>query len=95
MSKRGNIHDFAGAEVRVGDTIVYSARRGNGVRMTEAVVLKTYTEKYKGRVLPMLAVRPTGNESGFVKRSSFAIQHIAAEHFAVTVPAEELAGTRA
>lgn len=89
MGKRGNIHDFTGAEVREGDTIVYSARRGNGVRMTEAVVLETYTEKYKGRVLPMLKVRPTGNESGFVKRASFAVQHIAAEHFAVTVPAED------
>ncbi|MEV7467179.1 hypothetical protein AB0O20_11860 [Streptomyces kronopolitis] len=89
MGKRGNIHDFTGQEVREGDTIVYSARRGNGVRMTEAVVIRTYTEKYKGRVIPMMKVRPTGNESGFVKRSTFAVQSIVAEHFAVTVPAEE------
>lgn len=91
MGKRGNIHDFTGAEVREGDTIVYAARRGNLVRVTEAVVLRVYTEKYKGRVFPMLAVKPTGNESGFVKRASFAIQHVAAEHFAVTVTAEEKA----
>ncbi|MGK5728196.1 hypothetical protein [Streptomyces sp. URMC 124] len=88
MGKRGNISDFTGAEIREGDTVVYAARRGNGVRMTEAVVERTYTEQYKGRTIPMLKVRPTGRESGFVKRSVFRTETIVAEHVAVTIPAE-------
>ncbi|AKA05558.1 hypothetical protein SAZ_26260 [Streptomyces noursei ZPM] len=92
MAKRGHIHDFTGQEIREGDTLVYAARRGNSVRMVEAVVLRTYTENYKGRVLPMLKVKPTGNESGWVKRATFRVETVAAEHVAVTVPAEVPAG---
>ncbi|MEU7186448.1 hypothetical protein [Streptomyces sp. NPDC045369] len=92
MAKRGHIHDFTGAEIREGDTLVYAARRGNGVRMVEATVLRTYTEQYKGRTIPMLKVKPTGNESGFVKRSTFRVETVAAEHVAVTIPAEVTAG---
>ncbi|MGV4924119.1 hypothetical protein K2224_27065 [Streptomyces sp. BHT-5-2] len=50
---------------------MYTARRGHGVPMVEATVLRTYTENYNGRILPMLKVKPTGNESGWVKRSTF------------------------
>ncbi|MFI1201709.1 hypothetical protein ACH4VR_20040 [Streptomyces sp. NPDC020883] len=58
-------------EIREGETLVYTARQGNGVPMVEATVLRTYTENYNGRILPMLKVKPTGNESGWVKRSTF------------------------
>ena len=92
MAKRGHIHDFTGAEIRDGDTIVYAARRGNGVRMTEATVLETYTEQFKGRTIPMLKVRPTGRESGFVKRTVIRTETVVAEHVAVTIPAEVPAG---
>ncbi|MGW1837097.1 hypothetical protein [Streptomyces sp. NPDC002067] len=84
MATRGHIHDFTGAEIREGDTLVYAARRGNGVRMVEAVVKRTYTEQYKGRTIPMLKVKPTGNESGFIKRLTFRVETVAAEHVAVT-----------
>ncbi|WP_172384876.1 hypothetical protein [Streptomyces sp. MNP-20] len=93
MGKRGHIHDFTGAEIREGDTVVYAARRGNGVRMTEAVVLDTYTERFKGRTIPMLHVRPTGRESGFVKRSTARPARIVADHVAVTIPVEDPAVT--
>ncbi|MER6051034.1 hypothetical protein ABT168_26880 [Streptomyces sp. NPDC001793] len=77
MAKRGHIHDFTGQEIREGDTLVYAARRGNSVRMVEAAVLRTYTENHKGRILPMLKVKPTGNESGWVKRSTFRVETVA------------------
>lgn len=89
MSKRGNIHDFCGSEIRTGDTVVYAARRGNSVRMTEAVVTKLYTETYKGRIIPMAKVAPTGNESGFVKRTVFRIETVVIEHLAVTQRVED------
>ncbi|MGW1376463.1 hypothetical protein ACWD6P_19635 [Streptomyces sp. NPDC002446] len=92
MAKRGHIHDFTGQEIREGDTLVYAARRGYGVRMVEATVQRTYTEQYKGRTIPTLKVKPTGNESGFVKRSTFRVETVAAEHVAVTIPVEVPAG---
>jgi hypothetical protein len=60
--------------------------------MTEAIVLDTYTEQFKGRTIPMLKVRPTGRESGFVKRTTYRVETIVAEHVAVTIAAEATAG---
>ncbi|MFB7643900.1 hypothetical protein ACFC0S_03110 [Streptomyces sp. NPDC056084] len=88
MAKRGEIHDFTGAPIRQGDTVVYATRQGNRVRMTEAEVIRPTSAIVAGRVMPLLKVRPTGRESGFVKRRSYRVETIAAEHVAVTIPGE-------
>ncbi|WP_078970395.1 hypothetical protein [Streptomyces natalensis] len=90
MSKRGHIHDFTGAPIVVGDTVVYATRQANRVRMTEAVILKTTSAIIGGRVVPLLKVKPTGQESGFVRRRSFRVETIAAEHVAVTIPGDDI-----
>ncbi|MEU7200253.1 hypothetical protein [Streptomyces sp. NPDC045470] len=56
--------------------------------MTEAEVLRTTSAIVAGRVMPLLKVRPTGLESGFIKRRSFRTETIAAEHVAVTIPGD-------
>ncbi|MEV3856084.1 hypothetical protein AB0J38_17385 [Streptomyces sp. NPDC050095] len=89
MSKRGHIHDFTGAPILAGDTVVYATRQGNRVRMTEAVVIKTTSALLGGRVVPLLKVKPTGQESGFVRRRSLRVETIAAEHVAVTIPGDD------
>ncbi|MFD9813970.1 hypothetical protein [Streptomyces sp. NPDC059080] len=89
MSKRGAIHDFTGAPIISGDTVVYATRQANRVRMTEAVVIKTTSAILGGRVVPMLKVKPTGQESGFVRRRSLRLETIAAEHVAVTIPGDD------
>lgn len=86
--KRGVVCDFTGQETRPGDTIVYAARLANLVRMTEAVVIDVSTEKHKGRVFPVLKVKPTGRYSGFIARTDNGVKTIRSEHWAVTVPAE-------
>ncbi|MEV8056556.1 hypothetical protein AB0P37_08515 [Streptomyces antimycoticus] len=91
MSKRGVVSDFRGQEVRTGDIIVYAARHGNTVRMSEGEVLDVTTEKYKGRLIPSIKVRPTGRASGFVARESVATVNILADHWAVVERAEDLA----
>ncbi|WP_308416958.1 hypothetical protein [Streptomyces sp. AJS327] len=89
--------DFTGAEVRVGDTIVWAARLANLTRMTEGEVVDVSTELVKGRVLPVIKARPTGRYSGFIARTSGAIATIRSEHWVVTVPVEmkEKAGVAA
>lgn len=91
MSKRGSVSDYAGDEIRVGDLVAYASRRGNRVRMSDAVVLKTYTKKLDGRVYPMLRLAPTGNDSGWLARHSDRIVNVAVEHVRVIRTAEELA----
>ncbi|MCT2594253.1 hypothetical protein LHJ74_30835 [Streptomyces sp. N2-109] len=90
MSKRGTICDYAGDEIRKDDVVTYAARRGNTVRMADAVVIKTYTRKLGGRIYPMLRLAPTGQESGWVARGSMRVVHVAAVHVRRVATGEEL-----
>ncbi|WP_186783694.1 hypothetical protein [Streptomyces sp. CBG33] len=80
---RDRLTDFTGAEIRVGATIAYPTRRGNRVRNSEAIVLETMSDRSTGRVVPMLKVRPTGRDSGFIARKTTAIRTVSAEHAVV------------
>lgn len=80
---RDRLTDFTGADIAANSRIVYSARRGNRVRMAEGIVLETYTDRSAGRVTPMLRVQPTGRESGFVRRRTQRIVNVGAEHVVV------------
>lgn len=91
MAKRGVVCDYAGDELFKDDLITYGARQGNRIRMADAVVLKVTAKVVDGRLRPMLKVRPTGPESGFVKRRSFRSLWISAEHARLIQPAEERA----
>lgn len=82
MSK-ARLTDFTGAEIRPGSVIAYPTRQGNRVRTTEAVVLETMSDKTTGRVVPMLKVRPTGRDSGFIARKTLKAQKVSAEHVVV------------
>ncbi|MEV7425187.1 hypothetical protein [Streptomyces sp. NPDC091212] len=75
--------DFTGAEIRKDKLVAYATRRGNRVRMTEAVVLETMSDKRAGRVVPRLKVQPTGRDSGFSARSTLVPQYVSAEHVVV------------
>lgn len=86
MAKRGTVSDYAGTPIHAGDLITYSARVGNRVRATDAVVLKTTARNVGGRLQPMLRVQPTGVESGFVRRDSMRIENISTEHVRVIIP---------
>lgn len=86
MGKRGTVTDYAGDELYGGDLISYATRQGNRVRMTDAEVVKVTTRIAWGRVIPMLYVRPTGAESGFVKRRSLRGTWVAAEHVRLVMP---------
>lgn len=90
MGKRGTVTDYAGDELYAGDLVAYSARQGNRVRMADAIVEKVTTRKALGRVIPMLLVRPTGAESGFVRRQTQRAVWIAAEHVRLVLTAENL-----
>jgi hypothetical protein len=91
MGKRGTVTDYAGDELYAGDLVAYAARRGNGVRLSDAVVQKVTTKRALGRVIPFLLVKPTGNESGFVRRKTQRAVWVAAEHVRLVATAEELA----
>lgn len=88
MAKRGTVTDFTGMPAMPGDVIVYAARAANLVRMTEATIESIGTEKIKGRVFPVLKVRPTGRISGFLGRVTDRTETIRSEHWVVTQPAE-------
>ncbi|MDX2590969.1 hypothetical protein [Streptomyces sp. WI03-4A] len=90
MGKRGTVTDYGGDEIYSGDLIAYATRRGNGVRLSDAVVLKVTTRTMFGRVIPFLLVRPTGNESGFVRRKTQRAVWVAANHVRLVLPAEAL-----
>lgn len=89
MGKRGVVTDYAGEELYPGDLIVYSARQGNRVRMTDALVERVTARKAAGRLVPMLLVKPTGVESGFTARKRIRSQWIGAEHARLIQPGEE------
>jgi hypothetical protein len=80
MAKRGTITDYSGEPIRPGDLIAYACRESNRVRMADAYVLDTKTEKFKGRLIPFLLVKPTGAESGFTRRKSMRSVWIVVEH---------------
>jgi hypothetical protein len=80
---KARLTDFTGAEIRPGVLIVYPTRQGNRVRQSEAIVLETMSDKATGRVVPMLKVRPTGRDSGFIARKTTSIRTVSAEHVAV------------
>jgi hypothetical protein len=86
MGKRGVVTDYAGEELYAGDLVTYGARQANRVRMTDAVVEKVTAVKAKGRLVPMLKVRPTGTESGFTARRNMRSVWIGAEHVRLITP---------
>lgn len=86
MSKRGVVTDYAGEELYRGDLVVYAARQGNRVRMTDAIVHKVTARKEGGRLRPMLLVKPTGEESGFTRRRSPRAVWVSAEHVRLINP---------
>lgn len=88
MGRRGVVTDYAGEEIRKGDLVVYAARQENRVRMTDARVEKVTTRLAGGRLIPMLKVKPTGDESGFTQRVSMRTVWIAAEHVRLILPSE-------
>lgn len=90
MAKTGTVTDYAGEELYRGDLVAYATRFANMVRMTDAVVERVTARKVGGRLRPMLLVRPTGEESGFVKRKTRHSQWIAAEHVRLVCPADAL-----
>ncbi len=86
MAKRGVITDYAGEELYRGDLIVYAARHGNRVRLSDALVDKVTTRLVDGRLRPMLRVKPTGTESGFTRRKSLRREWISSEHVRLVLP---------
>ena len=88
MGKRGVVTDYAGEELYRGDLVAYSARQGNRVRMTDARVDKVTTRLAGGRLVPMLKLKPTGDESGFTRRKSQRAVWVAAEHVRLIMPGE-------
>ncbi|MEU5974282.1 hypothetical protein [Streptomyces sp. NPDC047315] len=86
MGKRGIVTDYGSEELYPGDLIAYAARQGNRVRMSDAIVEKVTARIVDGRLRPMLRVRPTGTESGFVRRRSLRREWISAEHVRLIIP---------
>lgn len=87
VAKRGVVTDYAGEAISPGDLISFSARESNRVRSADAWVLRVYVEKFKGRCIPFLLVKPTGAESGFTRRKTLRKLHITAEHIRLIEPA--------
>lgn len=94
MAKRGSVCDYAGEELYPGDLVCYSARQGNRVRMTDAIVLRTYVKRVDGRLSPWMDVQPTGDESGFVKRRSLRVEDVSVEHVRLVQPGAREDGSR-
>lgn len=90
MSRRHTVCDMAGNELYAGDLICHSARQGNTVRMSDFVIEKVTTRLIGGRIRPTLVVRPTGVESGFIKRRSMRREEIETTHVRLVTPGEDL-----
>jgi len=86
MARRSVVCDYAGEEIYPGDLVCYAARQGNRVRMTDAIVLRTYVKRINGRLVPWMDVQPTGDESGFIKRRSMRAEDVAVEHVRLIQP---------
>lgn len=83
MGKRGTITDYAGEALYPGDLITYGTRRGNRVRMSDAVILECTTKRIGWYVVPRLLVQPTGTDSGYGltrERKSLRRTRISPEH---------------
>lgn len=65
MGKRGTITDYAGEALYPGDLITYGTRRGNRVRLSDAIVIRCYTRRVGWYAVPRLLVQPTGTDSGY------------------------------
>jgi hypothetical protein len=91
MGKRGTVTDYAGDELYAGDLVAYAARHGNRVRLSDAIVQRVTTRRALGRIVPVLLLKPTGNESGFIRRKTRRAVWVAAEHVRLVATAEELA----
>lgn len=88
MGKRGSVSDYAGEELFADDLVVYSARVGNRVRMTDAVVLEVTAKSIGGRLVPMIKVQPTGTDSGWGlgTRKTLVPQWVTTEHVRLVTP---------
>lgn len=80
MSKRGVVTDILGNPLYTGDIVAYATRNGNRARQSVAVVEKATVELVKGRLFPMLKVRPGIADSGFTERVSLRSEWISTEH---------------
>lgn len=88
MSRRGDVSDYAGDSIYAGDLVCYAARVGNRVRLADAIVERVAPKRIGGRLVPMLRVKPTLRESGFVARDSARSVWIGAEHVRMILPGE-------
>ncbi|MFI2213004.1 hypothetical protein [Streptomyces sp. NPDC020141] len=86
---RSRITDFTGAEIRENSIIAFPTRQGNTVRNSEAVVKEILRETHRGRIIPMLRVRPTGRESGHDRRLTLTARVVSTEHVVVIGDAKE------
>lgn len=80
---KARLTDYTGAEIRPGVLVSYASRQGNVVRLSEAVVLETKSDKSSGIVVPLVRVRPTGRDSGFIARKTLTVQTVAADRMVV------------
>lgn len=80
MGRRKVVCDYAGNELRKDDLINYGTRVGNTVRMADGIIEKVTARVIGGRLRPTLIVRPTGVESGFVKRRSLRREEVETTH---------------
>ncbi|MEV4037697.1 hypothetical protein [Streptomyces umbrinus] len=85
---KARLTDFTGAEIRPGVVVSYSSRQGNVVRLSEAVVLELESNKSAGIVVPLVKVKPTGRDSGFIGRKTLAVQTVAADRMVVIAEGE-------
>jgi hypothetical protein len=85
---KSRLCDFTGAEIKPGVVVSYSSRQGNVVRLSEAVVLELETNRAAGIVVPLVKVKPTGRDSGFIGRKTLAVQTVAADRMVVIAEGE-------
>jgi hypothetical protein len=85
---KARLTDFTGAEIKPGVVVSYSSRQGNVVRLSEAVVLELQSSKSAGIVVPLVKVKPTGRDSGFIGRKTLAVQTVAADRMVVIAEGE-------
>jgi hypothetical protein len=82
MGKRGVVCDYAGEELHAGDLVCFSARHGNRVRLSDAIVLDATAKRTELGLIPMLRLQPTGQDSGWAlgARKTLNPVDIRAEH---------------
>ncbi|MFE1126779.1 hypothetical protein ACFW6R_08995 [Streptomyces albidoflavus] len=82
MGSRDGVFDYAGEAVEIGDLVIYAARVGNRVRVSDAVVEEIRWTRAAGRILPEIKVQPTGVDSGWGTgaRKTLRTEWISPEH---------------